>query len=29
MWVGGWHASAASHPVDPLPYLEAWERPGG
>jgi biotin carboxyl carrier protein len=29
MWVGGWHASAASHPIDPLPYLEAWERPGG
>ncbi|HEX4186731.1 MAG TPA: M23 family metallopeptidase [Solirubrobacteraceae bacterium] len=28
MWVGGWHASAASHPIDPLPYLEAWERPG-
>jgi biotin carboxyl carrier protein len=29
MWVGGWYASAASHPIDPLPYLEAWERPGG
>ncbi|MCW3028661.1 MAG: family metallopeptidase [Solirubrobacterales bacterium] len=29
MWVGGWHASAASHPIDPLPYLEAWEHPGG
>jgi biotin carboxyl carrier protein len=29
MWVGGWRASAASHPIDPLPYLEAWERPGG
>jgi len=29
MWVGGWHASAASHPIDPLPYLEAWDRPGG
>jgi hypothetical protein len=28
MWVGGWHASAASHPIDPLPYLEAWERHG-
>jgi murein DD-endopeptidase MepM/ murein hydrolase activator NlpD len=24
IWVGGWHASAASHPIDPLPYLEAW-----
>jgi murein DD-endopeptidase MepM/ murein hydrolase activator NlpD len=29
MWVGGWHASAASHPIDPLPYLEAWEHAGG
>jgi biotin carboxyl carrier protein len=29
MWVGGWHVSAASHPIDPLPYLEAWERAGG
>jgi biotin carboxyl carrier protein len=29
MWVAGWHASAASHPIDPLPYLEAWERRGG
>jgi murein DD-endopeptidase MepM/ murein hydrolase activator NlpD len=29
MWVGGWRASAASHPIDPLPYLEAWERHGG
>ena len=29
MWVGGWHASAASHPIDPLPYLEAWERARG
>jgi murein DD-endopeptidase MepM/ murein hydrolase activator NlpD len=29
MWVGGWHASAASHPIDPLAYLEAWERAGG
>jgi hypothetical protein len=28
MWVGGWRASAASHPIDPLPYLEAWERHG-
>jgi hypothetical protein len=28
MWVGGWRASAASHPIDPLPYLEAWERRG-
>jgi murein DD-endopeptidase MepM/ murein hydrolase activator NlpD len=25
MWVGGWH-SEGSRPIDPLPYLEAWER---
>ena len=24
MWVGGWQAKGG-HPVDPLPYLEAWE----
>jgi murein DD-endopeptidase MepM/ murein hydrolase activator NlpD len=24
MWVGGWH-TASGHPIDPLPYLEAWE----
>lgn len=24
MWVGGWHV-AGSHPVDPLPYLLAWD----
>jgi biotin carboxyl carrier protein len=29
MWVAGWRTSAASHPIDPLPYLEAWERPRG
>jgi hypothetical protein len=27
MWVGGWQARAG-HPIDPLPYLQAWERPG-
>lgn len=27
MWVGGWQA-ATGHPVDPLPYLEAWELTG-
>lgn len=27
MWVGGWQA-AGGHPIDPLPYLQAWERPG-
>ena len=25
IWVGGWQAQAG-HPIDPLPYLEAWER---
>lgn len=25
MWVGGWEASGG-HPIDPLPYLEAWEK---
>jgi biotin carboxyl carrier protein len=25
MWVGGWYA-AGGHTIDPLPYLEAWER---
>jgi len=25
MWVGGWQAPGG-HPIDPLPYLEAWER---
>jgi Peptidase family M23 len=25
IWVGGWQA-AAGYPIDPLPYLEAWER---
>jgi murein DD-endopeptidase MepM/ murein hydrolase activator NlpD len=24
MWVGGWHAKGG-RPIDPLPYLEAWE----
>jgi hypothetical protein len=24
MWVGGWQAKGG-HPIDPLPYLEAWE----
>jgi biotin carboxyl carrier protein len=28
MWVGGWQATTG-HPIDPLPYLEAWERDGG
>ncbi len=27
MWVGGWQA-ASGHPIDPLPYLEAWDREG-
>jgi Peptidase family M23 len=25
MWVGGWQAKGG-HPIDPLPYLEAWEQ---
>jgi murein DD-endopeptidase MepM/ murein hydrolase activator NlpD len=24
MWVGGWQV-VAGHPIDPLPYLEAWD----
>jgi murein DD-endopeptidase MepM/ murein hydrolase activator NlpD len=24
MWVGGWQATSG-HPIDPLPYLQAWE----
>lgn len=27
MWVGGWQASTG-HPIDPLPFLEAWDRLG-
>jgi murein DD-endopeptidase MepM/ murein hydrolase activator NlpD len=27
IWVGGWQA-ASGHPVDPLPYLEAWDHVG-
>jgi murein DD-endopeptidase MepM/ murein hydrolase activator NlpD len=27
MWVGGWQASTG-HPIDPLPYLEAWDHSG-
>jgi len=25
VWVGTWH-TAGAYPIDPLPYLEAWER---
>jgi biotin carboxyl carrier protein len=28
MWVGGWQAPGG-HSIDPLPYLEAWEKPAG
>jgi murein DD-endopeptidase MepM/ murein hydrolase activator NlpD len=30
LWVGGWHAPGG-YPIDPLPYLEAWDHagPGG
>jgi hypothetical protein len=27
LWVGGWKASTG-HPIDPLPYLEAWDHSG-
>jgi murein DD-endopeptidase MepM/ murein hydrolase activator NlpD len=27
MWVGGWQ-SASGHAIDPLPYLQAWDREG-
>jgi murein DD-endopeptidase MepM/ murein hydrolase activator NlpD len=27
MWVGGWQA-AGGEPIDPLPYLQAWEQDG-
>jgi biotin carboxyl carrier protein len=27
MWVGGWQA-ATGHPIDPLPYLTAWDHTG-
>ena len=27
VWVGGWH-SASGYPIDPLPYLQAWEGTG-
>ncbi len=25
VWVDGWRSSKSSHPVDPLPFLKAWE----
>jgi murein DD-endopeptidase MepM/ murein hydrolase activator NlpD len=25
VWVGGWQ-SPSGRPIDPLPYLQAWER---
>jgi murein DD-endopeptidase MepM/ murein hydrolase activator NlpD len=28
LWVGGWHAPGG-YPIDPLPYLEAWDHAGG
>lgn len=28
LWVGGWQAKGG-HSIDPLPYLEAWERGAG
>ena len=26
IWLGGWRTSKESHPVDPLPQLQAWDR---
>jgi biotin carboxyl carrier protein len=26
IWIGGWRTSKDSHPVDPLPQLQAWDR---
>jgi murein DD-endopeptidase MepM/ murein hydrolase activator NlpD len=28
LWVGGWQAKGG-HPIDPLPYLEAWDQAAG
>jgi murein DD-endopeptidase MepM/ murein hydrolase activator NlpD len=28
IWIGGWQA-AGGHPIDPLPYLEAWDQAAG
>jgi hypothetical protein len=28
VWVGGWQAKGG-YPIDPLPYLEAWEHGAG
>jgi murein DD-endopeptidase MepM/ murein hydrolase activator NlpD len=25
IWLGGWRVDAASHPIDPLPDLQAWD----
>jgi murein DD-endopeptidase MepM/ murein hydrolase activator NlpD len=25
LWVDGWRVSSASHPIDPLPQLQAWD----
>jgi murein DD-endopeptidase MepM/ murein hydrolase activator NlpD len=25
IWVGGWRVDAASHPIDPLADLQAWD----
>jgi murein DD-endopeptidase MepM/ murein hydrolase activator NlpD len=25
MWTGGWRVSAGSQPIDPLPFLQAWD----
>ncbi|MEA2358014.1 MAG: hypothetical protein QOI62_1274 [Solirubrobacteraceae bacterium] len=27
VWVGGWRVDASSRPIDPLPFLQSWDRP--
>jgi murein DD-endopeptidase MepM/ murein hydrolase activator NlpD len=27
IWLGGWRVGPASHPIDPLPSLQAWDHP--
>lgn len=26
IWISGWHRDKTSHPIDPLPQLQAWDR---
>ena len=27
IWLGGWRVGPLSHPIDPLPSLQAWDHP--